>query len=361
MEEDFNMGVFGDNDFELNYDDFNPEENENDTDPVDEDTDEEQNNNAVEDESSEEVDSEEEQDEGSEDDEDEEGDSSSNLFTSLTSFIHDKGLLPSLDLSENKIETEDDFVNALKTEIKNQVDYGVNTYIGNLDVDKIANSIKEINNIDNINDEYLEQNIDDAKSIIFKDYLNQGLDEKRASRLLNRLVDLGEEDILEEAKTSLVSLKEFHSRQIEAEREAYEQRVEQDKIEQEKFEKQVKETVFDKKNLINGFVPNKSVQDQVYKNINEIIGKDPNTGMFENKFMRERRESPIDFEVRMYYAYTLTDGFKDFSKITAKGKSSAVKDLEKAFKKSSNQDTGSPAWMKDADSYASQLGDELNF
>ena len=177
--------------------------------------------------------------------------------------------------------------------------------------------------------------------------------------MVNRLIDLGEDAILEEAKDSLESLKEFNSRKIEAEKEAYEENLKLQKIEQEKLDKAIKENIFEKTNLINGFKPTKAIQEKVYKTMNEIVGKSPD-GVFENRFMRERRENPIEFESRMYYIYEMTDGFKDLSKLNLKAKSSAVKDLETIIKKGAYKDAGTPSWMSDKNSYDIGIGDELN-
>ena len=131
------------------------------------------------------------------------------------------------------------------------------------------------------------------------------------------------------------------------------------KEQQEKLDKAIKENIFEKTNLINGFKPTKAIQEKVYKTMNEIVGKSPD-GVFENRFMRERRENPIEFESRMYYIYEMTDGFKDLSKLNLKAKSSAVKDLETIIKKGAYKDAGTPSWMSDKNSYDIGIGDELN-
>ena len=359
MEDDneLGMGLFEGNQ-ELNFnfpfpeDDNTDEEENNDNIDVEDTTLE--NNNHVEDDSSEEVDEEDVEDEGSEGSE-----SSSNLYSSLAAFVHEQGLLPSLDIDLKDIKSADDFANVFNKELDIQAELRLNDYLANLDLNKIGVAKQEISDLNSINTDSLKDNIDLAKRIIYDDYINQGLDEKKANRMLNRLIDLGDDAILEDAEESLESLKEFKNREIERETQSYKERLEADKIQQAKLDEQMKKTIYESKDLISGLKPNKSLQDKVYKSINDIVGKSPD-GTFENKFMKERRENPLEFEIRMYHFYELTNGFKDLSKISTTAKSSAVKDLEKIARQTKLKDNGTPLWQQDANTYDNFSGHVLN-
>ena len=359
MEDDneLGMGLFEGNQ-ELNFnfaipEDDNTDEEENDDNTNVDDTTLE-NNNHVEDDSSEEVDEEDVEEEGSEGSE-----SSSNLYSSLAAFVHEQGLLPSLDINLKDIKSADDFANVFNKELDIQAELRLNDYLANLDLNKIGIAKKDIQDLSTINSDLLKNDIDLAKRIIYDDYLNQGLDEKKANRMLNRLIDLGEDAILEDAEESLESLKEFKSREIEKETNSYKERLEADKIQQAKLDEQMKKTIYESKDLIAGLKPNKALQDKVYKSINDIVGKSPD-GTFENKFMKERRENPLEFEIRMYHFYELTNGFKDLSKISTTAKSSAVKDLEKIARQTKLKDNGTPLWQQDANTYSNFSGHVLN-
>lgn len=360
MEDDneLGMGLFEGNqelnfNFALPEDDNTDEQEENDDNTNVDDTTLE-NNNHVEDDSSEEVDEEDVEDEGGEGSE-----SSSNIYSSLAAFVHEQGFLPSLDIDLKNIKTAEDFANVFNKELDVQAELRLNDYLANLDLNKIGNAKKEINDLNSIDENVLKNDIDLAKRIIYDDYLNQGLDEKKANRMLNRLIDLGEDAILEDAEESLESLKEFKSREIEKETNSYKEKLEADKINQAKLDEQMKKTIYDSKDLISGLKPNKALQDKVYKSINDIVGKSPD-GTFENKFMKERRENPLEFEIRMYHFYELTNGFKDLSKISTTAKSSAVKDLEKIARQTNLKDNGVPLWQQDANTYDNFAGHVLN-
>ena len=359
MEDDneLGMGLFEGNQ-ELNFnfaipEDDNTDEEEN-TDNIDVEDTTLENNNHVEDDSSEEVDEEDVEDEGGDG-----GESSSNLYSSLAAFVHEQGLLPSLDIDLKDIKSADDFASVFNKELDIQAELRLNNYLENLDLNKIGVAKQEIKDLNTLNVDILKNDIDLAKRIIYDDYLNQGLDEKKANRMLNRLIDLGEDAILEDAEESLESLKEFKAREIERETQSYKERLEADKIQQAKLDEQMKKTIYESKDLIAGLKPNKALQDKVYKSINDIVGKSPD-GTFENKFMKERRENPLEFEIRMYHFYELTNGFKDLSKISTTAKSSAVKDLEKIARQTKLKDNGTPLWQQDANTYSNFSGHVLN-
>ena len=349
-----NLEINFDNDYSIepSYDD-NDNENE-----VIDDGQELDDIQAIEDENQEEVDSEaDDLDEG--DEASEVDDSSSNLFSSVAKVLHEQGLLPSLDIANLKIENVDDFTSALKSEIEVQSDLKLQKYIDNIDVNNIAQSRKNISDLNGVTEDFLKDNIDIAKQLIYQDYLNQGLDEKKADRLLKRLIDLGDDAILEDSTEALSSLKEFEQRNIAKEQEQYKQKVAKDKLDQEQLELNLKKVIFDRNDLIDGFKPTKALQDKVYKTINDIVGKSPE-GNFENKFMKDRRLSPLEFDTRMYYFYEMTNGFTDYSKLTTSAKSSAVKDLEKIAKRTLVKDNGTPSWMQDSNSYDNFSGHTLN-
>jgi hypothetical protein len=355
MEEDnLNMGIF-ENGVELNLNTFenfddNPEDNETDTDET-----VLNDNNQIEDENPEEVEEEDVENEGN----DEGGESSSNLYSSLATVVYEQGLLPSLNIENTPIKTVEDLVSAFKKEQEVQALKLNEDFINNIDVNKIAESKRAMQELSNITEDSLRDDLQLAKSIIKRDLQNQGLDESKTSRMLKRLIDLGEDAIIEDSLESLESLKEFESRQIEQEKVNYTKRIEQDKIEQQKLENDLKETIYDSKELIKGLKLTKAIQDKVYKNITEVIGKSPE-GDFENRFMKDRRENPLEFETRMHMFYELTNGFKDYSKLTSPAKSSAIKDLEKIAKQQKTVDNGTPFYMQDSNSYDNTNGHILN-
>ena len=352
--EDF-MSLFGSNQ-ELNFD--IPIDDENVDDVIDDDiTDENINKDTI--------DEDEDLQEGVDGDEDGEGDdsddeSSPNLYSSISAVLFEQGILPSLESSEN-IKSSDDFVNAFKQELEIQSTLKANAYLETLDLEKIATHRKDTVALDNIDEDYLKSNLEVAKDIILRDYINQGLSEDRARKQLRKAVDLGEDVVIEEALESIDSLKEFNTRQEEQTKIDAKHQAQSLQEEQRLIEDNVKKQVFNSSEIIKGIPNTKILQEKVYRSMTEIISKNPNTGELENKFIKDRNLNPIEFDVKMYYLYELTNGFKDLDNISKTVNSKAVKKLETTLRKTKFEDNGTPGFLQDPDSYSSGYGSELVF
>lgn len=350
-ENDF-MSAFGSG-MELNFDEFiqdNENQDVDDTDglendkPIDGEDDDLQEN----------VDGDEDDNSEGDDSDDE---SSPNLYSSIANVLHEQGIIPSLESSED-IKTTDDFVGALKKEIDIQTERRLQEYLDNLDLEKIASSKKALVDLDNIDEDYLKDNLEVAKDLIYRDYLNQGLSEDRVRKMLKKTIDLGEDIILEDALESRDSLKEFEKRQAEVEQEKYKENIKLQKEQQEQTDNAIKKYIFESPEIVKGIPNTKVLQEKVFKTMTEIVAKNPQTGEFENKLMKDRSVNPIEFDTRMYYFYELTNGFKELGKFETTLNSKATKTLEKVLRKTKFEDNGTPGYMQDSNSYGG-FGSEL--
>lgn len=337
--------------FDLGYFENNEEEEEITENSYDENSD--KNKQPIEDESPEEVDGKE--DDNSEGDEDE---SSPNLYSSISNVLFEQGILPSLESSEN-IKTVDDFTEVLKKEIDLQTQLKVDEYLSNLDLEAIGQSRKANIDLDKMNDDYFKDNLEVAKSIILEDYINQGLSEDRAKKMLRKTIDLGEDILIEDALESRDSLKAFNLKKEAYELERYTENQKLQKIEQEKIDNQIKQFIFDSKEVIKGIPNTKAISDKVFRSMTEVVAKNPVTGELENKFINDRSKNPIQFDTKMYYLYELTNGFEDLTKIKTTVTSTATKNLEKILRKTKFEDNGTPGYLSDPNSYSNGYGSEL--
>lgn len=355
--ENESMDIFGSG-MELNLDYNNYEENFDDepSDSSIEGNEDEINNKPIEENDPESVDGEE--DENNEEDESD-VDSSPNLYSSISNVLFEQGIIPSLESSEN-IKTSEDFVGALKKEIDLQAEQRLEEYLQNLDLNKIAVSRKTQLELSSIDEDYLKDNLDVAKDIIFRDYINQGLSEERATKLLRKTIDLGEDMVIEDALESAQSLKEFEARSEQQERVRYTQQLAEQAAEQESINNSIKNTIYSSKEVITGLPNTKALQDRVFKSMTEVVSKNPTTGEMQNKFMQSRSVNPIEFDTKMYYLYELTNGFSDLSGISKTVTSKAVKNLEKVLRKTRFEDNGTPDYLQDPPSYGG-IGSELVF
>lgn len=300
-------------------------------------------------------------------DDDEGGDETSpNLYSSLATVLYEQGLLPSLNLDESKVESIDDITNAFKSEIESNVKQRLVDALGEDGYEAVTNGVplselaKVKDNqsaLESITEESLAEDQELAKRVIYQDYINQGISEDRAKKLLKRVIDSGDDALLEDANDSLQSLKAFEQRQLEVRKEEFKKQQELQAKQQEELEKNLKDKIYNSNELIKGLKLNKAIKDKVYSSMTEIVGKNPN-GVLENRLMRERRENPIEFDTKLYYLYEITNGFKDIGKISNTTRTSAISDLERSIRQTNHQDSGAPSFLDDGESY-SGFGDEL--
>lgn len=375
MEENDLMALFGEgSDLELNFN-TSPDDIDNEKlsteDDISSDIDiQEQNNTPDEDhEDSEEVaGSEDQEEEGEHSDNEESNDDSpdDNLYSSFASVLIEKGLLPSLDLQDTKIENIDDLTNTFKSEISNQVKSYLINKVGEVGYEALEKGVslsefqqhqENINVLDNITDNTLNNDLELAKQIIMQDYISQGMDQGRAGRILKKSIDLGDDVVLEDAKESLQSLKIIQSRHLEQLAQDKEQEKIQHAKNQEKLDNDLKNSIYNEDEYFKDLKVNKNIKDRVYNSITKIVSVNPQTGHAENKLMKDRRDNPIEFDKKLYYLYELTNGFTNMKNIFNKSNSKATSNLEKHLRGNRFEDSGAPTYMDDPDSYDGPSGE----
>jgi len=364
-----NMDIFDTEDLELNLDvntdDLEENEEEENTDTPDgdkspeEDTDNKDKPSEDQDDS-EEVASDKDLEEGGDEND------SPNLYSSLASVLHEQGLLPSLNLEDNKINDVEGISSAFKSEIENNVKQRLIDALGEDGYEAVTNGVslsdfgKSRENqitLDSIDADSFQEDSDLAQKVIYQDYLNQGISEDKAKRLLKRAVDSGDDALIEDATESLESLKLYEKNQLAKRQDEYKQTQLSQQKQQEELDTKLKDKIYNSSELMDGMKLNKAIKDKIYGSMTDIVGKNEQ-GVLENKLMRERRENPVEFDTKLYYLYELTNGFKNFKNISNVARTSASSELEKAIRQTSHNDSGSPSFMDDNDSY-SGLGDEI--
>jgi len=379
-ENEFDMGIFGEEDsIELNLEEDNPFDIKKDIDGEEDDASNPADEDDKKPEGSEEDDQEEEnddpenvvskkdKDDDEEDDPDSDGDSPE-IFTSFATMLAEKGLLSSFNSETDDIKSEEDLTNVIRKEISTQSQSYLKEKLGEEGFDALEKgvSLQEYQNykntvdtLDSVDEESLSSNMELSKQIILEDYKAQGMSEERATRILNKSVDLGDDSVLEDAIESLASLKETqkvnfakHEETREAER--------QDQIKsQEKIDNDLKNSVYNTDEIIKGVKLNKEIKDRMYSTMTGIVGKNQD-GIPENKLMQQRRSNPIEFDTKLYYLYEMTKGFSDFSKLMNTTESKVTSNFEKALRSNKNfENSGSPDFLNDKNSY-NGIGDELN-
>ena len=296
---------------------------------------------------------------------DEDSSPTPNLFSSLTALLTEKGLLSSVD-SDLKIEDEDSFAELIKEEIKKN-EYSDLTDSQKLYLEKLRNGIpeeevKEViktsEQLNSITEDHIKNDQNLRQRIIYQDYINRGFNDAKARQLLQRSIEL-ELDV-DDAKEALESIKEFSSKQFETrEQELAKQKEAQLKAEEDRIN-EIKNKIKSTSEIIKGFTITDNVKEKIEKNMFDIVGESP-TGQKENALMKYARENRTDFDTKLYYLYTITNGFQNFDIIEKNSKSKSIKDLERAINSTTKiKDSSGPTFLQDPESkYVDILGHEL--
>jgi len=275
------------------------------------------------------------------------------VYNNIAKLLKEEGMLNE-EIDLEKVASSDDLVDAIKGEIKrNEFADLSDTQRGYLEAirdgvpDKLFLEHKQaMTNFSQITETMIAENEDLRKNIILADLTSKGMIGTRAEKLYRTFTDAG--DDIEEAVASLKILKD-------AEQAKYQKEVDNRKVlaqEQKDLEKsnrdRLKNRVYDTKEIIKNFKITEKLRDNVYDNMTKPVayGED---GSPINKFNSDRDKNPIEFDTKLYYLYTMTKGFKDFSIFEKKAQSKAARELERVVKESNMLNIGGIPNIKDVD------------
>lgn len=256
-----------------------------------------------------------------------------NAYSSFAKYLAEEGVLASLDLEKDKIESADDLKRIIAEQIKQsefsdltpeQKQYLEAIRTG-LPAEQVAQQQSVLQQLKSVTPELLEENQELRKQLISADFQSKGMTLEKAEKLAQRSIDIGED--LEDAKEALQSLTTAEESKLQAE-------IEQKKIQQaEAIKKQeadlnkFKQLLYDTKEIIPGVQINTKVADAVIKQALEPIAKTQD-GIPVNAVYKAKMDDPIGFEAKLNYLFFITKGFSDFSKIATSQKSKASRELD---------------------------------
>ena len=127
-----------------------------------------------------------------------------------------------------------------------------------------------------------------------------------------------------------------------------------------KEQKELKDKIFNTNEIIAGYNISEEVKKKVYDTMMTPVSIHPETQKQENELMKFQRENPQDFTHKLYYLFSITNGFQDFSYFTNKEKSNSVNQLENALRNSTHvSGGGDPSFIDDPNSSFLDIKDEL--
>ena len=254
-----------------------------------------------------------------------------NVYPALAAFLKEKNILD----SKTEINDEESFVEAINKTIEDNkyanLSPAQKLYLEAIEsgIDDISAKaiVKDIDTISRVDETMLSGNTELAEGLIEEDLIAQGWDANRIAKQIDRLRKTEEltsegmvarENILNRNHTSIENSK------LEAE---------QAKIDNKNREKdqlaRLKDSVFNEKKALTVVNADGRLKNQVYEAMTKPVAYLEN-GQPINALTKDRQDNPVDFEKRLYYAYVLTNGFKDISRLQRRADSSAASKLKEA-------------------------------
>lgn len=259
-----------------------------------------------------------------------------NFYSSIASALKEEGILSALDEETlSKIQTPEDFAEAMENELKaklderqKRIDEALQVGVEPDEVRKYEGTINYLNTIteDAISDESANgEKL--RKQLIFQDFLNRGFSKERAQRETQKSFNSGSD--VEDAKEALASNKEYFQQEYEdliAEARAEE---EAEKARTKEEAEELKKSILDEKEIFKGLELDKTTREKVYNSISKPVYKDPETGQYLTAIQKYERDNRQDFLKKIGLLFTMTDGFTNLDKLV---KPTATKQVKKSLR-----------------------------
>jgi len=276
-----------------------------------------------------------------------------NLYSSFAKALGENGFLPGLEAYDDidSLDKLGDKIREInKTKISEALGFEVDSAFELTDMQKeYLKALKDgippdvfveakasEASIDGITDDAIEDDAELRRNLITESYMLSGLSEEKARKLTQIHFDLGED--IDEAKSARDGIKDYitnaNAQKIKEQQDAQENA----KKERLAYEENLKNHFFNTEKIGDSFVVSKQVRDKMYNSIAKVAAKDAN-GTPINEITKYQIENPIDFQHKVAWLWSITDGFKNFDGfVTKKATTSAAKQLESVLN-STNFDT----------------------
>lgn len=287
-----------------------------------------------------------------------EGDGASpndNFYSSIASALAVDGIFPNLNEDDVKDATDaEGFSKLIEKEVEARLDDRQKRIAKALDdgvePDKVRVYENTLNYLDSITEDKIgeesQQGEQIRRQLIYQDFLNKGYPKEKAQKLTQRSIDGGND--IDDAKEALESNKDYFQ---EAYKETLREADERNKAVQAERKKQnerMEKSILEDKKLMGDIEVNQRARKQTLDNITKPTYRDTETGEYMTALQKYQKENPMEFLKNVGLAFTLTDGFKDWSGIgrgeVKKGVKKGLMELEKKLRRPSGQEDGSMSY-----------------
>lgn len=288
-----------------------------------------------------------------------------NFYSSITDALVVDGIFPDLDKETiQNVKTPEDFqkiieeqINARFTEKEKRINEALNNKVEPNVIQQYESTIDYLNNI---NDDSLSAEDEEGENLrrqlIYNDYLNRGFSKTRAEKMVNDAIENGTD--IDDAKDALQGVKDFYNNKYKEILDSAKENEEKLAEERTKQSENLKKSIMEDKNLYGDVDVDKATRTKIYDFITKPVHKDSN-GNYMTALQKYQSENTIEAMKNFAICYTLTNGFKDWSKLGSKQAKKEVKkglaNLEKVINSTSRNNDGSLGFVSfDESSYLGQ-------
>lgn len=288
-----------------------------------------------------------------------------NFYSSITDALVVDGIFPDLDKETiQNVKTPEDFQKIIEEQINarfNEKQKRINDALNNNVEPSIVQQYEStLDYLDKINDESLSAESEEGENlrrqIIYNDYLNRGFSKSRAEKMVNDAINNGTD--VDDAKDALQGIKDFYNNKYKEILDSAKENEKKLAEERTKQSENLKKSIMEDKNLYGDVDVDKATRTKIYDFITKPVHKDSN-GNYMTALQKYQSENTIEAMKNFAICYTLTNGFKDWSKLGSKQAKREVKkglaNLEKVINSTSRNNDGSLGFVSfDESSYLGQ-------
>lgn len=249
-------------------------------------------------------------------------DTSSNFYSSIANALVEDGILQNLDEEAlAKIQTPEDFAEAISNEIKSQLDERQRRVNEALDLGVEPTEVQKyerfISILDGVTEERLTSENEEGenlrKNLIYQDCLNKGFSKEKALKMVERSIKAGTD--IEDAREALQDNKDFYKSQYNSMLDEARKADEEEKKKLKKQADELKTSILEEEKAFGEISLDKATRQRVYDSICKPVFTDPDTGERLTAVQKYELEHRTDFLKNVGLLFVLTDGFKNINRL----------------------------------------------
>ena len=249
-------------------------------------------------------------------------DTSSNFYSSIANALVEDGILQNLDKETlSKINTPEDFAEAISNEIKSQLDERQKRVNDALDLGIEPTEVQKyerfISILDSITEDKLTAEDDEGenirKNLIYQDCLNKGFSKEKALKMVDRSIKAGTD--IDDARDALEDNKDFYKSQYDSMLEQARKDNEEEKKKLRKQAEDLKTSILEEEKAFGEISLDKATRQRVYDSICKPIFTNPDTGERLTAVQKYEYEHKTEFLKNVGLLFVLTNGFKDINRL----------------------------------------------